>query len=425
MERIEKSINKFVRLWFGLSKSLTDIALYSKQVPCPLPLTSLVAMYKSTKVNSHLQLRYSADKEVSVNARKPDCGRKWDVEAAVDRAESRILNEKLLGAVRKGRAGLGLFPSVNIATVGTREYRRHVVAKTMDEHEDKYLERAVQQSIQGKWTQWQDFVSRDIKWRSLYSAELKLAKFCIGATYNTFGTPANLKRWGFVSIASCALCDAEVCGIQHILSGCKTMLAQGRYTYRHNNVLRVIAHGIESFFNTNTTFFSGNTQIRFIKETRPDQKPENKTSAKIKAAPVIGILHKAKDWVLDVDLENKLVFPPRIVADVTLRPDMVLFSESTRVVVLIELTSPCEENFEARHIDKMNRYGDLVDQCVSNGWHAHCFAVEVGALLLRLRTAYGSLGSQIVELRVCLRRRRIRLSGVPFGFTFAEIVLIG
>ena len=217
VERIEKSINKFVRLWFGLSKSLTDIALYSKQVPCPLPLTSLVAMYKSTKVNSHLQLRYSADKEVSVNARKPDCGRKWDVEAAVDRAESRILNEKLLGAVRKGRAGLGLFPSVNIATVGTREYRRHVVAKTMDEHEDKYLERAVQQSIQGQWTQWQDFVSRDIKWRSLYSAELKLAKFCIGATYNTLGTPANLKRWGFVSIASCALCDAEVCGIQHIL----------------------------------------------------------------------------------------------------------------------------------------------------------------------------------------------------------------
>ena len=159
--------------------------------------------------------------------------------------ESRILNEKLLGAVRKGRAGLGLFLSVNIGTVGTREYRRHVVAKTMDAHEDKYLERAVQQSIQGQWTQWKDFVSRDFKWRSLYSAEFKFSKICIGASYNTSDTPSNLKRWGFVTVASCAVCDTDVCAIQHILSGCKTMLAQRLYTYRHNVVLRVIIHGIQ------------------------------------------------------------------------------------------------------------------------------------------------------------------------------------
>ena len=57
---------------------------------------------------------------------------------------------KLMGAVRKGRAGLGFVPSATIGAVGSSDYRKYVVAKTMDAHEDKYLERAVHQSIQGQ-----------------------------------------------------------------------------------------------------------------------------------------------------------------------------------------------------------------------------------------------------------------------------------
>ena len=39
---LERKISKYIRKWFGLSQSLSPIALYSKQSPCPLPISSLL-----------------------------------------------------------------------------------------------------------------------------------------------------------------------------------------------------------------------------------------------------------------------------------------------------------------------------------------------------------------------------------------------
>jgi len=46
---------------------------------------------------------------------------------------------------------------------------------------------------------------------------------------------------------------------------------------------------------------------------------------------------------------------------------------------MVELTCPSEENFEARHKDKMDKYHDLKVSCINAGWTTHLFAVEVGA----------------------------------------------
>ena len=42
-------------------------------------------------------------------------------------------------------------------------------------------------------------------------------------------------------------------------------------------------------------------------------------------------------------------------------------------------TSVCEENFAARHENKIARYGPLEDAITSNGWKHFLFCVEVGA----------------------------------------------
>ena len=47
--------------------------------------------------------------------------------------------------------------------------------------------------------------------------------------------------------------------------------------------------------------------------------------------------------------------------------------------MIIELTSPCEENFEIRHSEKMEKYAKLATDCRELGWQVHLFAVEVGA----------------------------------------------
>ncbi|XP_064193957.1 uncharacterized protein LOC135256013 [Anguilla rostrata] len=51
------------------------------------------------------------------------------------------------------------------------------------------------------------------------------------------------------------------------------------------------------------------------------------------------------DWQLLVDLERQLKFPNHI-AGTTLRPDIVLVSESTKQAVLLELTVPWEDRLE-------------------------------------------------------------------------------
>ena len=89
------------------------------------------------------------------------------------------------------------------------------------------------------------------------------------------------------------------------------------------------------------------------------------------------ILHQASDWVLLGDVDSTFSFPTRI-AFTEIRPDITIFSNKIKKVILIELTCPCEENMEAWHSGKVNKYlpSSVIE---NNGWGVDLFAVEVGA----------------------------------------------
>ena len=93
--------------------------------------------------------------------------------------------------------------------------------------------------------------------------------------------------------------------------------------YRSNTVLRCIAHGIQSLLNTNKVVSKGIKQVLFVKETEIGI---NKSKRK----PHFGILHnKAKDLILDIDLERRLRYPDYN-AVTERRPGMVIYSNSLR-----------------------------------------------------------------------------------------------
>ena len=52
-----------------------------------------------------------------------------------------------------------------------------------------------------------------------------------------------------------------------------------------------------------------------------------------------------------------------------LRPDITIFSNSLRKVILIELTRHCKENMESWHGTEINKYLALSTVIESNGWH--------------------------------------------------------
>ena len=219
---------------------------------------------------------------------------------------------------------------------------------------------------------WEGLERRKLTWTQLWDMEASNISFIIRATYDVLPTPKNLQVW-YGEDPTCALCPTPAT-VKHILAACNTSLTQGRYTWRHNQVLKSLAAAIESKRNTNNslplrTTNSITTPI-FIRE---GQRKPNHPSTKSET----GQLAMARDWKMLVDIGQQLIFPPEIAAT-TLRPDLVLWSPSLRSVNIIELTVPWESLTEEAYEPKKLRYTELAADAQQRGWKAKVYPVEVG-----------------------------------------------
>lgn len=78
-----------------------------------------------------------------------------------------------------------------------------------------------------------------------------------------------------------------------------------------------------------------------------------------------------------MDIDKKLVFPPKIVCT-TLRPDMVLWSPTAKLAYVVELTVPWEDGAEEAYERKKNKYSDLAAEASQNGWKTIIFPGRSG-----------------------------------------------
>ena len=219
---------------------------------------------------------------------------------------------------------------------------------------------------------WDGIAKKKISWSELWNMESNRLSFIIKATYDILPTPANLHLW-LGEDPACSLCSTPA-GLKHILVGCKTSLSQGRYTWRHNQVLRCLASAIEEKRTaTNAAPLNAHPEVQtstaFIREgeRQPTRAPPTTSS----------LIGAARDWQLRVDLDKSLVFPPNIALS-SLRPDLVLWSNSCRRVYIIELTVPWEEAIDEAYERKRLRYSDLAAQAEERGWTVLVRPVEVG-----------------------------------------------
>ena len=82
-------------------------------------------------------------------------------------------------------------------------------------------------------------------------------------------------------------------------------------------------------------YVKGPQFISFVRETEATRGKQLKSAAG-------GILATCNDWQMRADVNRQLAFPQHI-AITNLRPDIVLWSQTKKTVVLIELTVPYEE----------------------------------------------------------------------------------
>lgn len=78
-----------------------------------------------------------------------------------------------------------------------------------------------------------------------------------------------------------------------------------------------------------------------------------------------------------VNLGRKL-WSPREIVETSLRPDLMLWSAASKMVLLVELTVPWKGGLDAAHERKQTKYADLAAWCRQAGWKAVTCPVGVG-----------------------------------------------
>ena len=111
--------------------------------------------------------------------------------------------------------------------------------------------------------------------------------------------------------------------------------------------------------------------IHFHKEGTKLKKSSGTVSARA------NLLNGAYDWELRTDLDKMLIFPSHI-AITNKRPDLIIWSDSIKRVLLVELTVPWEANLETAYERKREKYEPLRAECEDRGWVCKVLPVEVG-----------------------------------------------
>lgn len=188
-----------------------------------------------------------------------------------------------------------------------------------------------------------------------------------------------LKKLGYIQSAVCELCSHEQCTLHHILVNCPVALASGRYSWRHDSVLKKLTSVLAVFVDKWNAKKSSSPPVPPIASSFVRAGATSSVSTSKRSSSRPSLLSGADDWKMLVDFDHaRIVFPPEIVAT-DKRPDVVLWSKNSRRVHLFELTCPAEEGIEAAATRKSARYLELQADIERAGWSCQVFPFEVGA----------------------------------------------
>lgn len=370
--------NSFLKKWAGIGAKVDCGLLYRSKEHFGLGLTSVLDHFESMQLVKCELLKNSTDLSIvklyknkeTVNSK---LSRVWRASNLAQIANAEV-NLELQFPNQINRAGLG-FGNFNPNPSAVMR-RRLVTRKARSFNEEARIAHATSLCRQGAWLQWSDnVIPFDLSWKNLiWSTNQQIIRFVLKCSVNWVHSPDLLKLWGYITDSQCSLCQAPICSLHHILVHCPVALEDKRYTWRHDSILLHIQSALQKLV------------ARQNLKPRSSAIPHiSKSFVKAGCTPKLPKdvqrptgLDGASDWKLSVDIANSLLFPPEIVAT-DQRPDIVMWSNALKKVILIELTCPAEEGMDAAKLRKETRYMKLLEQIKENGWIPHLWTIEVGA----------------------------------------------
>ena len=411
--------NRHLKKWAGLHRSADLGTLYRSRERFGLGLSAPSTHFKKMGVVKSMLLKHSADANVrhlyqDREKRESKFKTVWRASQLTTTVEnSAIFSSRFKGQTNLNGLGHNRYNN-NLSVAELRRLSSHTVSSLVDE---ELWSHSHTLAMHGLWTTWFEHTRPlDFSWKTLiFGPGKRIISFLLNATINTVSSPYLRHLMGLDTSAKCKLCAISNCNTSHILAGCSVALISKRYTWRHDSVLLTLKPELEKRIESqNNSHINDDSFIKpppitssFVmadsKTTLPN--PSSKTSDR-------NILSNANDWKLLVDFDHdNIVFPPEIFST-DQRPDIVIWSKKVRMVLLIELTVPADENILAAQVRKRARYEQLsIDMKEVNNWNSKIITVEVGAR-----------GFVAKSMNSCLRQ--IGFTAQSASFVCKEISLI-
>ena len=378
--------HRHLKKWAGLYRQADLGTLYRSRNRFGLGLTKLSTHFKKMGLVKCMLLKNSADSNVRALYR---ARAKREAEFRVEWRATKLTHKVENLATHKIRfAG-----QTDSTALGNKKYNpypsitelRKVCSTVVSEPDSEIMfSHACTLEMQGVWTTWFEHTNPlDFSWKTLiFGPGKRIISFLLNATINSLPSKFLLNLIGATEDAKCNICNYAPCHTSHILAGCPQALRTKRYTWRHDSVLLTLSYELEKRIAIHNEKFI--TPVYQPPKTISSSfvKPGTTTLPSVngKRPPNRNLLAGANDWQLLIDFEHqKMVFPPEI-CSTNQRPDIVIWSHSRRVVLLVELTVPADENIEAAQIRKTARYLELADLAKSiNYWDSKIITIEAGA----------------------------------------------
>ena len=314
--------NRHLKLWSGLPKSATTTILHMRS---GLGIPSVSQGYYEAHALSHLSTRLKGDHQVNEV-----------LDAKINREEQ--WTRKTSTCIKSQSRTIEALTSIPLVYSHEKrlEIAKTTVKKTMkDEEEKNLLEHAKSLAQQGRLIELISKMEIDATWKSyIYGLPKGTAKFIINVAIDSLPTKANLMTWGKRSNDRCRRCGWRE-NLNHILSACRKSLDEGRFTYRHNNIIKeIIPHLEKQRFNI--------------------------------YSDIEGFSTSAGGTI-----------PPNILVT-SQKPDLVIVNKNEKAISLIELTVPWESRLEESRRLKTERYSSLISDIKLKGYKTDFIPLEVG-----------------------------------------------
>ena len=289
----------FLKKWVGLPRCANTAILFVGDRHRPgLKVHNLCTYWKQQQGVKFELLRNSADPRcrklhATILARQGSWRKRFAPAVEVACA-STVVQANLTTVSRPpsfAREGLGLSKPTNSQirpSSATLRQRLSSHLRVIDVEEQ--LSRLKTLQLQGRCLEWSGLMNLDLSWQQLiHNWSHQELSFALQATTNTAPTPLNLRRWGHQSVdPSCQLCGRPASlrhnrrlkkplrgrnvsptlassfvwystsfflfwTFRHNLKACPSALNQGRYTWRHDSVIRILKRHLLSFWQSPLT----------------------------------------------------------------------------------------------------------------------------------------------------------------------------